>query len=87
MSADLVSVLNDGTLRDYTEELTLLLSRSYPESQRAEWSDALIKEAAAADEAAEAADGAAQARAVLTKLVQATPGVTEGTDRGAWVGG
>ncbi|KAI3628278.1 hypothetical protein CBS14141_002279 [Malassezia furfur] len=81
MSADLVSVLNDGTLRDYTEELTLLLSRSYPESQRAEWSDALIKEAAAADEAAEAADGAAQARAVLTKLVQATPGVTEGTDR------
>ena len=49
--------------------------------------DRLAAAGEAADEAAEAADGAAQARAVLTKLVEATPGVTEGTDRGAWVGG
>lgn len=81
MSSDLVSVLNDGTLRDYTEECTLLLSRSYPEAQRAEWVDALAKEAAAADEAQSPEEGAEKARELVKKLVQATPGVTEGTDR------
>lgn len=81
MSSDLVSVLNDGTLRDYTEECTLLLSRLYPEAQRAEWVDALAKEATAADEAQSPEEGAEKARELVKKLVHATPGVTDGTDR------
>ncbi|WFD42884.1 hypothetical protein MPSI1_001534 [Malassezia psittaci] len=81
MSTDLVSVLDDGTLRDYTEELTLMLSRSVPEAQQSEWSDALLKEAATIDEETDADAAAQKTRALLTKLVEATPAALEGTDR------
>ncbi|WFD03035.1 hypothetical protein MOBT1_001724 [Malassezia obtusa] len=85
MSSDLVSVLNDGTLREYTEELTLMLARQYPEAQGAEWSDALMKEASAADESQDEADAAQKTRAVVEKLVKATPGIMDGTDRGMYL--
>lgn len=80
MRPDLVAVLSDSSLRDHTEECTLLLSRSFPDEQRPEWVETFSKEALQADEAPEA-EAPAKARDIVVKLVQATPGLVEGTDR------
>lgn len=85
MSSDLVSVLSEGTLRDHTEECTLLLSGAFPEEQREEWMDTLNKEAAAADECEDTDEAAAKASALVSKLVKATPGLVPGTERGMYI--
>ncbi|WFD32990.1 hypothetical protein MSPP1_004047 [Malassezia sp. CBS 17886] len=81
MRTDLVSVLSEGSLREHTEEAVLLLSRAYQEAQRTEWIDQWLKEAADADAAGTPDEAAARARALVSKLVHATPGIVEGTDR------
>lgn len=77
MRSDLVAVLSDSTLRDHTDECTQLLSRTFPESQRADWIDALAKEAAQADES----NNAELAQALVAKLINAATTMVEGTER------
>ena len=81
MRPDLVAVLSDSTLRELTDECTILISRSFPEEQRGEWIDALGKEASQVDELADAASAIAPARELVGKLVKSTPGMIECTDR------
>lgn len=81
MRSDLVAVLSEGTLREYADECMLLLSRAFPEEQRADWADALSKEAAQVDETPEPEAAKPKAREVVAKLVQSAPGVVDGTDR------
>lgn len=81
MGSDLVAVLSDSTLRELAEECAMIISRAFPEEQRAEWSEALCKEASQVDEATDAAAVAPKARDLVGKLVQSTPGVVECTDR------
>jgi len=81
MRSDLVAVLSESTLREYADECTLLLSRAFPEEQRVDWAEALSKEAAQVDEAADAEAAKPKAREVVTKLVQSATGVVDGTDR------
>lgn len=81
MRSDLVSVLSEGTLRELTEECAILLSREFPEAQRSEWIEALSREAGAVDECQNDEEAAVKARELVSKLVNATPGVVDGTDR------
>lgn len=81
MRADLVAVLSDTTLREHADECCILISRVFPEEKRAEWSDALTKEASLADESSDDSTAKAKAREVVAKLTQSIPGLIECTDR------
>ena len=81
MRPDLVAVLSDSTLRELTDECTILISRSFPEEQRGEWIDALGREASQVDESTDASSAIAPARELVGKLVKSTPGMIECTDR------
>ncbi|PKI83559.1 hypothetical protein MVES1_002867 [Malassezia vespertilionis] len=81
MRSDLVYVLNEGSLLEYTEEIALIFSSAFPEPQRAEWVESLTKEAAAVDETQEADQATAKACALVSKLIKSAPGIVEGKDR------